>query len=462
MAAGLLVLALTGCGRSEPAPAPPTPSPHPSPTASATSTPPPSPTITPSFAPALLPTVAIPTPTPTLSPPDPLSAVLDSIDSRTAGMRLLLSLKPVDRKFIDRDELIERLHKDLEEDRDEIYELQELYLTLGVLDPGTSLFDLFLDMYGEGVVGFFDTEEEKLFVVSESEELTPSDALTYVHEYVHALQQQHFDIHSIGEELEENSDAGRAFGALVEGDARLSEFLYLSQHMDQQEREAVQQAVSGVSLEAFRSAPRLIQRAFIFPYVEGAQFVFGLYRTADGWGPIDRAFQDLPRSTEQILHPEKYTSGEDPAVVRLPDLADVLGEGWTELARDNLGEFFLVAYLEAFVSERSAAAAGAGWGGDGYILFEDTNGENLLVSLITWDSADDAEEFFDVFLDFTQERTDGSWEVSGDDSSRGMSLPGQSIRLSLEGRDTILIIGPDDQVVATVKTALDGHRIGVR
>ena len=54
----------------------------------------------------------------------------------------------------------------------------------------------------------------------------------------------------------------------------------------------------------------------------------------------------MPESTEQILHADKYTAGEAPIAVTLPDdLATRLGSGWTVPLQDTFGEFQLGIWL---------------------------------------------------------------------------------------------------------------------
>lgn len=107
------------------------------------------------------------------------------------------------------------------------------------------------------------------------------------------------------------------------------------------------QEAEDLSMEDFQAAPHVLRRTIVFPYQEGSQFVFGLYLQANGWSRINQAFQEVPASTEQVLHPEKYISGEAPAPVQLPDLTGVLGDGWSLLRQDTLGELLLLAYLES-------------------------------------------------------------------------------------------------------------------
>ena len=364
-------------------------------------------------------------------------------------------MAPIDRDFINREELSAFLVDDLKKDADDIFETQELYKTLGIIDEGVVLYDLLLGLYGEGVLGFYDLEEERLYVVQDAEELMPLDVLTYSHEYTHGLQQQNFDLYSKRESIKDNSDQSLAYQALFEGDSTISETLYMITNMSTEDQAAARQASQEGASDAFSSAPHVIQRTFVFPYREGPQFVFELYRIENSWDAVNRAYSQVPASTEQILHPEKYQAGEEPKIVEVPDLVGALGEGWTELTRDTFGEFFLLAYLETDVSPEQAVAAASGWGGDQYVLLKGPEDGSLLASLTTWDSTDDAREFNAALMVFTQARTGGEWEpVSEDGAEHVMDLPAQSIYVSVSEADNVLIIAPDRATLDSARAAL--------
>src|SRR5437588_7376624 len=46
-----------------------------------------------------------------------------------------------------------------------------------------------------------------------------------------------------------------------------------------------------------------------------------------GWQEVSAAFQTLPQSTEQVMHPEKYFAHETPVKVTLPDITSLLNSG---------------------------------------------------------------------------------------------------------------------------------------
>jgi hypothetical protein len=430
---------------------PPTATPTPAPP-TATVTPEPAPTFVPT--PAILPTAGVVFGTPTPLPGDPITLILEAVQLRVNVVRELTSQRPVERQFINRDELGVLLIELFEEDREEILEDQKLYATLGILDKGTDLFDLLLGLYSEGVLGYYSSEEDKFYVVSASEELAPSEERTYVHEYVHALQQQHFDFESLFDEIEDNSDASAALRALLEGDARLSETAYVFEYMSAEDRAVSEGQASDALIQAFRAAPRVIQRQYLFPYIEGVTFAITLYQQ-QGWEGMNRAFDALPRSTEQILHPERYVAGDEPIEVELPDLVEAVGEGWSLVKSDTFGEFMIQAYIEtAFAPERAFAAA-EGWGGDAFSLLEGPQGETLFVLSSVWDTEADAAEFREVFMQFTENLTGGVWqdENEGLGISR-MVLADQVIQIRIRESDTLIIFAPDIAVLETTTKVL--------
>ena len=414
-----------------------------------------------------------PEPTPTFDPGDvilptvsPPTAVLDTLDhglyaqldgiaARASVLRGLYAVYDIHRSFISRGELRNRLLADLGSQRDELSAVGRLYEILGVIDPGTDLYELFVDIYSENALGFFDTAEDELYVVDENLlELSPQDRLTYAHEFVHALQSQHFDIGSTldSEEMINDADRKAAYLAMVEGDAVLLQTIYMLENMTEQEQAAAQGL--DFDMSAYLAAPHLIQRIFVFPYVEGAQFVYQFF-VKGGWREIDALYERAPTSTEQVLHPGKYVLGEEPVEVDVPSLVDALGQGWSELKRDTFGEFALLAYLEDGLVQREAAIAAAGWGGDKYVVYSGPDGSYALVHRYEWDSLRDADEFFEGFATFTEARVGATRVPLGSvDTEVLFTLPGQLIYAVNRGISTEVVVAPDQGVLDAVIMAL--------
>jgi hypothetical protein len=122
------------------------------------------------------------------------------------------------------------------------------------------------------------------------------------------------------------------------------------------------------------------------------EFAAALYKRG-GFKAINDALANPPRSTEQIMHPEKFMAAhkDEPIAVGLPPLTGTLASGWEYRESSTIGEFELQALLQG-KNVASAESGAAGWGGGQYDLY--TNGTNSLVFMGTiWDTLTDAQQF---------------------------------------------------------------------
>jgi len=63
--------------------------------------------------------------------------------------------------------------------------------------------------------------------------------------------------------------------------------------------------------KVFSSAPAYIQESVLFPYGYGAAFLQKIWAQNPSWDSVNKIYSDLPSSTEQIMHPEKYYGTRD-------------------------------------------------------------------------------------------------------------------------------------------------------
>lgn len=425
---------------------------------------------TPTFSPGaiILPTV-VPYRTATTipSPEELLSRKMHAIGLKTSILRDLSARGTVEHIFLTKKELRERLSEDLEDNQDQILLEQKLYMILGILEPKDDLFDLLVGIFSDIVLGFFDTEANEMFFVGDKADFGEQGELTVAHEFVHGLQQFHFGISNIRASIEDNfsqvcrmicaNDQSRALEALVEGDAALVQLIYMMEHFDEQQQTAAQQANNGTDISIFRSAPYVIQRLIAFPYSEGPPFVMSLFLKTNDYELVNEAYSYVPRSTEQIIHPEKYKSREAPIEVEEPDLLGSLGNGWSEIHRNTFGEMFLRSYLESEIAPEEAAVAAAGWGGDIFTLYEGPDGALALSAMTTWDTERDAVEFFDGFRALLQSGTESEWEALEDAASAFILRSDiQTTVISLRGLDVAIFLAPTSlfpEVLDTLQSA---------
>ena len=287
------------------------------------------------------------------------------------GLTLVAPLETVlERQLMTSDEFRELLAGVFETRRDKIEGDQLLYETLGLMDPDTSLYDILLTFSTEGTLAWFDLDDERQYVVLDSEELSLAHERTYVNEYVNHLQAVNFDIRAKYEATEGNEDARLALRAILEGDSAVGEYIYATEHFTPEEQEASINEPNDAFRAALNMAPYIAIRTFVFPFAEGLDFAVQLFQAAGNWSLINQVLDTPPASTEQVLHLEKYAMGEMPISIEMPDLAWVLGDGWKHVRTGVLGELFITAWLETDFSPQKASIAATGWGGDAYSLFE--------------------------------------------------------------------------------------------
>jgi hypothetical protein len=156
---------------------------------------------------------------------------------------------------------------------------------------------------------------------------------------------------------------------------------------------AVRSAViAGTAGPAIAAAPKFLRDLLVFPYVDGLTFVYQ-FSKRQPWSAMTTLYRDPPRSTAQILKPEKRLGQrEDPIPITLPDLGAIAPSAKV-VNEDELGEFALGAVLGTYVGDRAGAAVASGWRGDRYRIWEDTDGRFVIAYLLAMDSERAANAF---------------------------------------------------------------------
>ena len=325
-----------------------------------------------------------------------VDAIFDQIEKEVLAIR---GLKPteVPRETIDEEALKTHTAKSFDEDNPPEYvaATEQLYKALGLMPKDQSLKQLYLELLGSQVAGFYDPDEKQLFVVSRSGTVNGADKITFAHEYDHALQDANFTVFSEQKQLLDQTDHALARAAVYEGDATMLMTLWAGKNLTPEEFGDVQAAgTDPAALEILSRTPQILVEGLLFPYTAGQAFIFPV-QSAGGWAAVDALYDEMPRSTEQILHPDKYRAGEEPVAVALPKaLAADMGDGWKEAMQDTFGEFQLGVWLRASgVRAGDASSAAAGWGGDRLAVLDGPDDAWAVVMRSTWDTDDDARAF---------------------------------------------------------------------
>jgi hypothetical protein len=333
---------------------------------------------------------------------------------------------------------------------------QEFYSAMGLIEPDVDFLQVAFDSQTDILLGYYSPEEKMMYIIAESVNMFAQEEMTLAHEYVHALQDYHFDLEAFLNE-DGSADALLAARALPEGDARLVEELFAYENITQDQLDYT------VYRYLFQEHPELegVSPALgvftYFPYTAGEYFVINLYLEGDySWDRVNQAYANPPVSTEQVMHPEKYLAGERPVTITLPDLTPILDAPWRELDRNVLGEAGFLVWLFDQVEDHVAIDGAAGWGGDAYTLWVDDTDHRLLAELSQWDTGSEAVEFFEAFSTYMNLRHQGDntfYEEAGVrfwEDRAGITL------LSRQGHRLLIIIAPDRAILDRVRSQFDG------
>lgn len=376
----------------------------------------------------------------------------DRIDRDMEQIRQLELLQPINLTTKTRAELQSETSRDLETDYPAIDRQndQRVLVAFGLLSPDQDIGDIYVELLGEQIAGYYDPETDEMVVVSDDDadaELSASSEVTYAHEVVHALQDQHFDLESFGDQrIDGSDDESLAITALIEGDATSAQIEYLIANpglIDDLSGE-IAGADGG---EALDDAPPIVRSTLLFPYDQGQAFVEQVMADG-GWDAVDAAFASPPVSTEQILHPQKYLEGEAPVAVVVPDVAENLGDGWSAFDTNTMGEFQISVLLNGDdVSSRQAKQAAAGWSGDSYTV-AGTSDQNVIVWNSEWDTGQDAAEFAETLAVRESGRLESTAEVDGDTTM--IASDSTVVRIVIDGTSVSYISAPDQSVLEKV------------
>ena len=270
----------------------------------------------------------------------------------------------------------------------------------GLLPADFQLRPFLVALLTEQILGYYDPRTQHFYLADWIE--ADGQRPVMAHELTHALQDQHFDLRRFEKWPDGDADAELAAHALVEGDASLAMMLYVMRDF---KRAAGMLRSASASSPQLDRAPRALRESLVFPYDKGLEWATQVYKRG-GWAAVSAAYKELPQSTEQILHVEKYLAREAPVKVELTDLSAALGAGWRRIDSDVNGEWGYYLVLDQFLKDdKRSRAAAAGWAGDRYALYEHARtGATVLAHVSAWDTERDAEEFFDAYVARTERR----------------------------------------------------------
>jgi hypothetical protein len=394
-----------------------------------------------------------------------LVAATDAVLKETSEIRQLSILHPVPSSTQSRAEIERALIKELNEDMTptEMHAAEVTLKKLGLAPADFQYRALMIRVLTEQVAGYYDPKT-RMFHLADWIDLDGQKPIM-VHELTHALQDQHFNLRRFEHWPKGDSDAELAAHALIEGDATLTMVLYVANNPLRALAFLKSLGATGISSAELDKAPRALRETLLFPYSEGTTWTSSLYKRG-GWGGVSQAFTDLPQSTEQVLHPEKYFAHEAPVKVTLPDISSALStrhsvlRSWRRLDYDVQGEWGFYLLLDQFLkSPAESRRAAAGWGGDRFEVYEGPHSEACFISLSVWDTENDAREFFKAYVKRTQLRYPDAARMdlpASEDQTRNPQLETRNsysrrtsegtVVIELRGNRVLILEGVPDRV----------------
>lgn len=337
---------------------------------------------------------------------------------------------------------------------DELRELGRLGAAGGIMPEGTDLVSLGASFLALSASATYSPLDKQVLLVDKANNYS-----LLTHEFVHALQDQHFDLMKLLVVRPYSFDRTEAVFAVIEGDAmnvqrRAEEGdAYGRRPLEDIARQETER-FSQYRTEVGRWFPPLLIETFIFRYRDGTRFVEAVRRRG-GERAVDELFRQPPASSEQILHPEKYFQAEAPRDVRV-DESGFTENGWRIKNSTPVGEIGVRGLLLAGVTEQEAVRGAAGWGGDRAYLFEREREAPLFVWKTVWDRPEDALEFFRAYNALQRQRKlaqASNPKGSGDEAQAIWRENGRTTLVHLSGESVIIIRGLESQVDTALNLA---------
>ncbi len=314
----------------------------------------------------------------------------------------------IDKGVYTRDMIADYLIGSFEDEQlEEIQKFTQILWKLGLCEKDADIAKAFKQLYVENVGGFYDPRMQELNIVKSSGNPTQFDKIAMVHELTHAIDDQYYDLLNGVDRENLDTDQQLAYMALIEGTTGCVQWDYTINRPSYNIpmiKGMIIRMPSGNDLGAVgRKVPELLARQILWPYTIGLNLAFEARNRANGsFELLDKMFDDLPASTEQVLHPEKYFDEprDNPVILTFDeDFEKFWGDGWEKIDDDSLGEFQIWAYfLEVLKGSENiktlAKDAAAGWDGDKMFFVRNEKLDKLsFVWRLEFDTVEDAKEF---------------------------------------------------------------------
>jgi PGF-CTERM protein len=346
----------------------------------------------------------------------------------------------------------------------------QVWEALFIVGESTGSAEAISTTFGSSVAGFYSPGDDQIKLVTDSPGSPTLDNATLVHELVHALQDQEFNLTN-DTFRGTTQDGDLAVDGVVEGEANYIEQLYVDRCGVEWECVETPASEGGPS----GPGPNLgVLVTVLQPYSDGPLYVRNIVREG-GWPAFEERFVDPPASTEQVIH----LTDERPVPIEFEDRAT---DGWEtfpdqgENGSDTVGEASVYAMFwyqsrtadadavdwrdllrtdSRFDTYDYSARPSAGWGNDRLFPYRSGTGDDAeygYVWVTEWDTAADAREFERAYESVLSardaRRTDDGVHVIDDGEFA------DAFRVVRDGTRVTIVNGPTPADVESIRPGL--------
>jgi len=264
------------------------------------------------------------------------------------------------------------------------------YKMLGIIPVSYPYAYCIAEMSGEFSEALYDRRKKQIVLRKD----TPISDSILIHEIVHALQDQHFDLEKLrGTNL--TSDLHLALSALIEGDAIVREIAAEDLIDQTDQKDSVD---SETSLQKCRP-PEPLYSILMFPYEWGRRFVSILEKN---YGLLDQSFLSPPLTSREIIYPEEFVEHQGSPPFGQPEFYKGRPANYQLLYSDVLGEYSIRSLFRTFSGRTFAIRAGRGWLGDLLELYQLAGSSDYMLRWqVHLESEVDVQQFLEALVKYT-------------------------------------------------------------
>jgi hypothetical protein len=213
---------------------------------------------------------------PTVKVPDSTRQEIATIIKQTEKTRNLTFKTPVETNFMTRADLSKYQQAEFTKENppEDIARNEKILKAFAYVPKNFNYAQTYIDLLNEQVIGFYDTQTKKLYIVTDADpsKVDPLSKFTAEHELTHALQDQYFDLQKFSpdrkpDDKDWSDDASTAKLALIEGDAVQSQLVWVQAgNLSQAELTELIKSSQDANSQLLDNAPLILSECLLFSF----------------------------------------------------------------------------------------------------------------------------------------------------------------------------------------------------